>query len=485
MAWRDPDSAPCLLAIARFEGPGEQSEPFQEHLIQTVKTHLAAGGIDEVIHFWDEQVGVSSPAQRICQKEDLGALLFGALTEESFDAHIVFSTGQRLTHIDNWSRDRTSIPKRDPIEPAPGRTKLSAKDEKTLVNGLVAYLRAALARMAVEVAEASAIHFQPQLPEFDDELMAMTCCRQAEFLQVKYGVDSALEWLERGLDRLRSPRLLHAYFRLLYEERSEELFSDGSEINELAIRLLREAAAVTDDPERPQALYNLLQVLPEGNDPAVLEERFRILDLLNEDPTYRNAWWVERMRGSLHYRIATRQRAFAGDASAQGEFGDAARSYSRALRLRRGSQVEEPELGPAAPARIPRSPVLQANAYDAHHYAGNRLRAAWHHRRAKRAVGRLFKYGVRAMMEADLITARRMFELQLAVGWSDAMAARASVMATFASEALGDKAEAENYWRRALEIDEITARTVAIEIGLSVTEGGQTGSEQDESRVDR
>ncbi len=461
----DTNSAPCLLAIARFEGPREQSERFQKELTEAIQAHWSSGELRKVIRPWSKRLGVDSPAQRICQQQGLGALLFGRLGGEGFDAHIVFSTGRRLTHIDSWSRDTTSIVKRNPIEPVPSRTRLKADTEERLVQGLVAYLHASLARAVAGAPQAPAADFRPRLPDSDDELTAMICCLQAEVLQVTQGTDVALAWVNHGLERLKSPRLLHTSFRLLYEGRREELFSEGSETNHLAIQVLKEAAEFTDDPEYPQALYNLLQVLPDNNDPELFEEQLRILDLLNEDPTYRRAWWIERMRGSLHYRIATRQRAFSGDDSARDEFAKAARSYSKALRLRHRSRVEESELGPVAPAHIPRSPVLQANAYDAHHYAGNRLRAAWHHRRTQRVVGRLFKYGVRAMIATDFVTALRMFDLQLAVGWSDPMAARASVMATFVSEELGDTVEAENYWRRALEIDEIVARTAAMEMG--------------------
>lgn len=478
------NAAPCVLAIARFEGPRKHSEKFQEDLIDTIKVRSGSAALSEVVCSWGKEVSVASPAQKLCQQQNAGALLFGRLSDEGFEAHIVFSTGKHLTHIDSWSRDTTSVVKRDPIEPTPNRTRLKVGSKEALADGLVTYLRATLARAVTEIPKMQAVDFRPQLPEFDDELMAMICRRQAEVLQMTKGIDTALAWIDHGLERLRSPRLLHTYFRLLYEARQEELFSEGSETNRLAIQLLEEAAAIIDDPERSQALYNLLQVLPSGNDPDVLKERFRILDLLNEDSTYRHAWWIERLRGSLHYRIATTSRAFAGDVSAQDEFGKAARSYSKALRLRYRSKVEEPELGPTAPNRVPRSPVLQANAYDAHHYAGNRVRAAWHHRRAQRTVGRLFKYGVRAMAKDDFVTARRMFELQLAVGWSNPIAAQASVMATVACEQLGDKAEAENYWRRALEIDEIAARTIAMEIGAGRFQERPSEDGWDERRAD-
>lgn len=466
----DTLSAPCLLAIARFEGPRKQAEQFQERLISTLETRGGFGELGGVVCRSKKQLGVSSPAQRICQEEGVGALLFGGVDGEEIEAHMVFSTGRRLTHIDKWSRDITSILKRDPIEPAPARTKLQANDEEALIRGLVEYLSASLAQAVAAKNGTPKGDFQPQLPTFVDELMAIICLRQAEVLQITQGDDAALAWIEQGLERIKSPRLFHASFRILCGAWPDEVFSPGSEINERAVRLLEEAVAFADDPERPQALYNLLQILPDGEDLEVLKEQFQILDELGQDSTYRHAWWIERMRGSLHYRIATRQRAFAGDNSAHEEFSKAARSYSKALRLRNRSRVEEPDLGPAAPARIPRSPVLQANAYDAHHFAGNRLRAAWHHLRAQRAVKRLFKYGVRAMVGADFVTARRMFELQLAVGWSDPLAARASVMATFVSEQLGDDVEAERYWQRALEIDEVAARTAAMGMGM-VREG--------------
>jgi tetratricopeptide (TPR) repeat protein len=458
-------SYPTLLTVSRFAAEDEAGKRAQRVLVETIRGELAGSVPAELVQPWQKEIGVDSRAQRWCQKRGDEVLVFGNYEEGRLNAHVVFEIGRYLTHIDQWSKDTTRIEKSAPVEPPSERTRVEADSIEALARRLSGYARASWYRHLSLFTEASFPDFQPSAPDESDELAAMTCAREAQVLVGHGDAEGAMSLTEAALERFRTPRVMLQLFELLYGSSREELFAEGSEANRKALQALREAAQFDDDPEHGRALYNLLQVLPDSTELEASEEHFAILDQLSEDPTYRRAWWVERMRGSLHYRTATRSRAFRGDAAASGEFSSAARSYSKALRLRRRSELVEPELGPEAPRKVPRSPVLQANAYDAHHLAGHPLRAAWHHRRAQATVRRLYRYGRKALQAADLLTARHMFELLLAVGWSDRWAAEAGAMAAIACEQLGLHSEAEEYWRRALEVDEVAARMTATSIG--------------------
>src|SRR5207247_6211179 len=91
---------------------------------------------------------------------------------------------------------------------------------------------------------------------------------------------------------------------------------------------------------------------------------------------YRRTWYVRRLRASLCWREANRARARGDEATALREYGRAATWYSRALRARPKIRLFEREgLTLRVYQRFDSSPILFANAHDAHREARHRLRA--------------------------------------------------------------------------------------------------------------
>jgi tetratricopeptide (TPR) repeat protein len=464
---------PVFVTVAGFEGEREWSRALQDELMTELRARLGELTDPEVLVAWGRRVGPGKKAQRLCRRRRSACLLYGTRGEDGRPrAHIVFDPGDAIRHIDQYSRDETSIARSALAEPGPEHSRIAAREVGEIAAALALFVPEKLAAFGFEPEGGLT---WPPLPRAEDELSDELHCLRAAALAGRDRRPEAYRLITGRLAERRAPRLLAEAYLLLGMGGAEVLGIPSEEAHRLSLEVLREAAGFPDYPDRPTMIYNLLQILPTGHgEEGVSAERRQILDELRGDPTYRRAWWVERMRGALDYYKASRVRATAGARAARPAYRRAARHYSRALALRRRSRQLDPPLGPTAPSRMPRPPVLRANAYDAHHLAGHPLRAAWHHRLAQRAVRRLYKIGLRAMGASDWFTAVFAFQRLLTVGWSDETAARANVFAAAATRQLGDPETSEAFWQRALEIDRRAATQVRAGLRAAGTVSGLT-----------
>jgi hypothetical protein len=172
-------------------------------------------------------------------------------------------------------------------------------------------------------------------------------------------------------------------------------------LGEESLVALRAAAEDTSDPRSEVSLYNLITELlsragaknDSGPDEAVSRTRaeaWRKLDELRERSSYyRGTWYVKRLcglRAWLEFRsISAENRAHSSEGIAAAT--EAAKWYSKAIRARPRFGIwryEDEKLWQRNRPRSMRSPILDANAFDAHFYAGHKLRARYHELRFQR-----------------------------------------------------------------------------------------------------
>lgn len=190
----------------------------------------------------------------------------------------------------------------------------------------------------------------------------------------------------------------HAVFESLEalpldQHRRQQLHAAG-------VTWLRRAAQDLADPGRDQSLYNLVMALSE-DDPVQVEEAVELLhELRRISPHYRSAWYVYRLLGAMTWRDVTsaddrKDRLRAATASA--------RWYSRAIRARpRAKWFYVDQTGTFHfLARFHRSPIMYANAAEAHESAGHPVRGKYHGTRAARARKRLYEAATRAAKRDD------------------------------------------------------------------------------------
>lgn len=475
LRWRLSRRQPVLITIARFEGDAEWGKALQSELLAALRERLGEHTEPGLLCTWRRVVGPATHAQRLCRRRRTACLLYGVRGDDGQPvAHVVFGQGELIRHIDSYSGDVTAVDRATPSEPSPASTRIQACTVGEIAEQLALFIPEKLRSIGMVPAGERPDAAPAPLPDGEDELVDELHCLRAQALAGVGQLRGAHALISARLARRRSPRLLaQAYLLVGMGDAAEHGVAD-EDAHLTSLALLREASEFRDYPDRPTVIYNLLQILPAGDGDGLAAERWEILAELCADPTYRRAWWVERMRGALRYYEATRARAVGGDHSARPIYRRAARHYSRALRLRRRARQLDPELGPSAPRRLPRPPVLRANAYDAHHFAGHPLRAAWHHFLAAHTVRRLFKLGLRAMGRSDWLTASFAFQRLLTVGWSDETAARANVFAATAARQLEDAVSSEAFWERALQIDRRVATQVRAELRAAGAVSGLT-----------
>jgi tetratricopeptide (TPR) repeat protein len=238
-----------------------------------------------------------------------------------------------------------------------------------------------------------------------------------------------------------------------------------------AIAVLRKAAADRSDPERDRSRYNLANVLINTDSDANRDEATQIIRELRESSThYRKAWYVLRVLGVEAWHEYQKAREVGDDSRADVALRAAARLYSRAIRRRprfrlyldRGVHGLSFGLVTFAP-----SPIMHANAHDAHLALGHKWRARWHISKAVKVVNKCLSQGDRAMAAGDWAVARRAYERGI-VGWRDDTEVQTRVFASAACLKLGDVENAKRWWREAIAVD----RGKAIEASRELAEAG-------------
>lgn len=424
-----------------------------------------------MVETWETEVGPAASAQRMCERRGSRILIYGEA--DPLKAHIVFARGRRILHRDSYSADATAIRRRGVHEPLPTTTRLAASSAGALVNEVSALAKGlAAVEDRIEPSEASYRLGEALIPVavVPDQLVDQLYCWRAERLVADARAAAALELLKARLRVHAGPRVLRAAFHLLHDIRPETFGLTDKESEEHQVAYLRRAATFGDDPHHSSDLYNLAILLRSERSGGQTDEVDRLLTLLSRDPTYRHAWWVERLRGALAYGRAVHQQALGGIGTGQASFGSAGHHYSQALWLRHRSKRIE-RLGPAAPRFRPRSPVLHANAFDGHHFARHVLRAAWHRLRAQLGMRVLYRAALRGFAKGDFETAEVLLAQVIAVGWPNEMGVNARVYAAAVAGQFGADQECYRLWEAALQIDGYAARQLRAALVASPVSG--------------
>lgn len=226
--------------------------------------------------------------------------------------------------------------------------------------------------------------------------------QQAEMLRNAEQLLEQAEKLESRADKLESQaeglhaRALGEDFET-YEQREERLRRLDGALREESIAALVAAAEDVRDPGRDISRYNLVNALlaagAEADDmekdkgDELREKAWKQLEELRQQSSYyRQTWYVKRLRGLRAW--LTFQR-ISEERGAHSEVGikaarEAAKWYSAAIRARPRVRVvryaDEP-LWRRYRLRSARSPILDANALDAHFFAEHSIRARYHHLR--------------------------------------------------------------------------------------------------------
>jgi tetratricopeptide (TPR) repeat protein len=260
-----------------------------------------------------------------------------------------------------------------------------------------------------------------------------------------------------------APELLRMYAALKsYGGKFPFEGAQGQQNRAEVVRALRQAANDRADPQRPQTLYNLAQLLAAGS-PDDVDEAERILaELFRSNSHYRKAWYVARDLGGRAWE-KSRQALAAGHADAAGiEIEKAAKMYSLAIRRRPRVQFYmDREAGGLGFGffTVPRSGIMHANAFDAHREAGHSWRARWHNKKAVRVVNKSLAAGDKGMARGDFPAARSAYERGI-VGWRDEIEVQSRVFAAAACLGSGDADAAMRWWEEAKTIDRIVAMQV-------------------------
>jgi tetratricopeptide (TPR) repeat protein len=208
-----------------------------------------------------------------------------------------------------------------------------------------------------------------------------------------------------------------------------------------AIAALRRAAEIRADPRRAMTLYNLAALLGANR-----EERAEAVGLIQQvmaaSRFYRQVWYTHRTLGAWRYELAL-DRLNAGDAQAARElYAEAARSYSAAIRRRPKFRIWWWDRGHRHVwVHFPSSPIMHANAQDAHDGAGHRLRARWHAWRTHRLRTRRLKRANHLFEHQDWLGAYANYDF-VVIGRQDLADAVGQVLRSVCVQQLGQDAEA-------------------------------------------
>ena len=324
-----------------------------------------------------------------------------------------------------------------------------------------------LLREAVQVAANSASHQVDQL--------------RVSLARALVGQDRAAEALAllrpRAAQADASPELLRELHSVLFQEHAPpEQQAQNAAAAEQALAegraALEQAAKVRSDPRRDMTLYNLATLTdPTSSDAAREKVQELVEELLAPTSGYQRAWYVHRLRGGLAWLRFQQAHAAGDEDRAASEAKTAAKAYSRAIRSRPRFKLwlwSDTDFV-LFPPPFPRSAVLHSNAYDAHHFAGHRLRSWWHKVRAQRVMQKRMKRGLKMMGRSDWGRAYSNFDWINAVGWVNPLTTRSRVLAAVALQQLGETQLAEVEWQAVLADDPAEAREARQELASNLT----------------
>lgn len=235
--------------------------------------------------------------------------------------------------------------------------------------------------------------------EPDEE--ALTPQQSGMLLEADRLMEQSMKAFDRSEKLERQAEKLHA--RVFGEEfgdfeaHEKKLRALDASLREEIIAALITASDDEHDPRRDMSLYNLVNALlsaaaqadeqEEGTGEELRQEAWGRLEQLRERSAYyRQTWYVKRLCGLRAWRAF--QAISAGDGAHSPEGIEAAREaatwYSAAIRARPRfvrTRLSDDPVWKRYRLRSRRSPILDANAYDAHFFAGHRVRASYHNLR--------------------------------------------------------------------------------------------------------
>jgi tetratricopeptide (TPR) repeat protein len=199
---------------------------------------------------------------------------------------------------------------------------------------------------------------------------------------------------ERAQGENPAPELLRTLARCLGPQPGDFVIRQTDEERAEAIWALRRGANSRNDPKRAMTLYNLSVDLGVRSEDSSAESMELLEEAMEASRYYRRAWYVRRTLAAHHWHTARRFTTDGLETEARQEYKAAARWYSRAIRSRPRVRFGYwTGAGRVLLQRFPPSPLLHANAHDAHREAGHRYRTTWHGRRAGRRRSYHFRWG--------------------------------------------------------------------------------------------
>ena len=462
-----------LLVTLFYEGPNAKgrAEEAQRIVVDTLRSHLPTELRDLVqplaLEIGSDQQALAERTRkrlqgtfvlhgRIASRPEGNWSIYPRLLEPAFDA---------TTHIDWFTHDQTPANPRFGPFVSSLTPQVGVHDEEfplEFCRDLEALLRGILGRAAVAfgaykeavkpLEEALKIAGESTNVQIDALRLAL-----ARAMAGQGEIDEAINYLRaRVKDKSPSPELLRGFAHLLLD-RANGVAAVGGEPDLAdrdeqiaALRLAREQVA---DPLRDQSTYNLFAALDFGGaDEEEHREADELLEeLLRSRTRYGKQWYVRRAVALRSWHRVEEAWAEQDDETAKAAGKDAAQWYSRTIWARPRLQLKRVGQPPWRWLHwIPPSPILYANAVDAHRVAGNQLRARSLEWRFQRIRKKFWKRAWKATRAENWARAMAFYDWIAIIGRKDEREMFATTYAAVCRWKYGQQDEAEHDWAAAL-----------------------------------
>lgn len=462
-----------LVVALFFEGANAKgrAEEAQRIVVDTLRSHLPAELRDLVqplgLEIGSDQQALAERTRkrlhgmfilhgRIASRPDGGWSIFPRILEPAFDS---------TTHIDWFTRDRTPANPRFGPFVSSLTPQIGVRDDEfplEFCRDLEALLRGILGRAAVAfgayeealkpLQEALEIAGESTNAQIDALRLAL-----ARAMAARDEIDNAIDYLRVRVEGENpSPELLRGFAHLILD-RANRVAAVGGEPDlgdrSEQIAALRLARKRVEDPLRDQSTYNLFAALDFGgaDDEEQREADELLEELLRSRTRYGKQWYVRRAAALRAWRRVERAWSEENKEAERAAGKEAAKWYSRAIRARPRLQLRRFGRKPWRWLHwVPLSPILYANAVDAHRVAGNRMRTRWLEWRFQRLRKRYWKRAWDATQAQNWARAMAFYDWIAIVGRRDEREMFATIYASICRWRYGQREEGEHDWAVAL-----------------------------------